>query len=326
MQRGGGLITAEDLAQYQAKERAPIRGTYRGYEIVSMPPPSSGGVALVEMLNILEGYDLAAAGHNSPKYVHLVAEAMRRAFVDRAHYLGDPDFVENPIDRLTSKSYAAELRKTIQSDHATVSSPTQVAQGFESKETTHYSVVDADGMAVSVTYTLEYGYGLGVVVPGAGFLLNNEMGDFNARSGVTDSTGLIGTPANLARPGKRMLSSMTPTIISKDGRLVGVVGSPGGRTIINTVLEVILNQIDFNMGIADAVKAPRFHHQWLPDVLSVEENGLPPSTVSALKAMGYRVSMRGVQGTAHSIRIDPRTGERQGAADPRDADAGAAGH
>jgi gamma-glutamyltranspeptidase/glutathione hydrolase len=163
-------------------------------------------------------------------------------------------------------------------------------------------------------------------VPGAGFLLNNEMGDFNARAGVTDSTGLIGTPANLARPGKRMLSSMTPTIISKDGRLVGVVGSPGGRTIINTVLEVILNQIDFNMGIADAVKAPRFHHQWLPDVLSVEETGLPPSTVSALEAMGYRVRMRGAQATAHSIRIDPRTGDRQGAADPRDDDAGAAGY
>jgi len=326
MQRGGGLITAEDLARYQAKERAPIRGSYRGYDIVSMPPPSSGGVALVEMLNILEGYDLAAAGHNSPKYVHLVAEAMRRAFVDRAHYLGDPYFVETPIDRLTSKSYAAELRKTIQPDRATASSPAQVAQGFESNETTHYSVVDADGMAVSVTYTLEYGYGLGVVVPGAGFLLNNEMGDFNARPGLTDSTGLIGTPANLARPGKRMLSSMTPTIISKDGRLVAVVGSPGGRTIINTVLEVILNEIDFNMGIADAVKAPRFHHQWEPDVLDVEDNGFPQSTVAALEAMGYHVNMRGRQGTAHSIRIDPQTGDRQGAADPRDTDAGAAGH
>jgi gamma-glutamyltranspeptidase/glutathione hydrolase len=326
MERNGGLITTQDLAQYQAKERAPIRGTYRGYEITSMPPPSSGGIALVEMLNILEGYDLAAAGHDSPKYVHLVAEAMRRAFVDRARYVGDPDFVQTPVERLTSKSYAAELRRTIQSDRATVSIPVQVGQGFESKETTHYSVVDADGMAVSVTYTLEYGYGLSAVVPGAGFLLNNEMGDFNARPGVTDSTGLIGTPANLARPGKRMLSSMTPTIIAKDGRLVAVVGSPGGRTIINTVLQVILNQIDFNMGIEDAVKARRFHHQWLPDVLSVEENGLPLSTVSALEAMGYRVSMRGGQGTAHSIRIDPRTGDRQGAADPRDEDAGTADH
>ena len=291
-----------------------------------MPPPSSGGTALVEMLNVLEGYDLAAAGHDSPRYVHLVTEAMRRAFVDRARYLGDPDFVETPIARLTSKSYAAELRRTIESDHATASTPTQVAQGFESNETTHYSVVDANGMAVSVTYTLEYGYGLAAVVPGAGFLLNNEMGDFNGRPGLTDTTGLIGTPANLARPGKRMLSSMTPTIIAKDGRLVAVVGSPGGRTIINTVLQLILNQVDFNMGIDDAVKAPRFHHQWLPDVLSVEQDGLPLSTVSALEAMGYHVNMRGRQGTAHSIRIDPRTGDRQGAADPRDADAGAAGY
>ena len=326
MRRGGGFITMEDLAQYQAKERAPVRGTYRGYEIISMPPPSSGGTALVEMLNVLEGYDLAAAGHDSPRYVHLVTEAMRRAFVDRARYLGDPDFVETPIARLASKSYAAELRRTIESDHATASTPTQAAQGFESNETTHYSVVDANGMAVSVTYTLEYGYGLAAVVPGAGFLLNNEMGDFNGRPGLTDTTGLIGTPANLARPGKRMLSSMTPTIIAKDGRLVAVVGSPGGRTIINTVLQVILNQVDFNMGIDDAVKAPRFHHQWLPDVLSVEQNGLPLSTVSALEAMGYHVNMRGRQGTAHSIRIDPRTGDRQGAADPRDADAGAAGY
>ena len=326
MRRGGGLITAMDLAQYQAKERAPIRGSYRGYEIVSMPPPSSGGVALVEMLNILEGYDLAGAGHNSATYVHTVAEAMRRAFVDRARYLGDPDFVETPIERLTSKSYAAELRRTIRPDRATVSVPTQVTQGLESSETTHYSAVDASGMAVSVTYTLEFGYGLGAVVPGAGFLLNNEMGDFNGLSGVTDTTGLIGTPANLARPGKRMLSSMTPTIIAKDGKLVAVVGSPGGRTIINTVLQVILNQLDFNMGIEEAVTAPRFHHQWLPDVLSVEQDGLPLSTVAALEAMGYRVRVGGRQGTAHSIRIDSRTGARQGAADPRDADAGAAGY
>jgi gamma-glutamyltranspeptidase/glutathione hydrolase len=326
MRNGGGLITEEDLALYRAKERAPIRGTYRGYEIISMPPPSSGGVALVEMLNILEGYDLTVAGHNSARYVHLVAESMRRAFVDRAHYLGDPDFVQAPVERLTSKSYATGLRGTIRPDRATASTPTQISQGFESSETTHYSVVDASGMAVSVTYTLEFGYGLGAVVPGAGFLLNNEMGDFNAVSGVTDTTGLIGTPANLAGPGKRMLSSMTPTIIARDGRLIAVVGSPGGRTIINTVLQVILNQIDFNMGIEQAVTEPRFHHQWLPDVLFVEQNGLPLSTLSALEAMGYRVRMGGEQGTAHSIRIDPRTGDRQGAADPRDNDAGAAGY
>jgi len=326
MRRRGGLITTQDLAQYQAKERAPVRGTYRGYEIISMPPPTSGGVALIEILNILEGYGLRGLTHDSPQYVHYVAEAMRRAFVDRARYLGDPDFVEPPVQRLTSKSYAAELRRTIRTDHATPSTPAQVAQGFESSETTHYSVVDAAGMAVSVTYTLEFGYGLGAVVSGAGFLLNNEMGDFNAQPGVTDSTGAIGTPANVARPGKRMLSSMTPTIIAKDARLVAVVGSPGGRTIINTVLQVVLNLIDFDMDIQHAVAAPRFHHQWLPDVLDVEQNGLPASTVSALEGMGYRVRMRGEQGTAHSILIDQRTGQREGAADPRDEDAGAAGY
>lgn len=326
MQRGGGLITAQDLATYQAKERSPSVGSYRGYEIITMPLPSSGGVALVEMLNILEGYDLAAAGHNSPRYVHLVAESMRRAFLDRAIHLGDPDFVQPPVAKLTSKEYAARLRRTILPDRATPSSAAQVAQGWESDQTTHYSVVDADGMAVSVTYTLEAGYGLGAVVPGAGFLLNNEMGDFNGKPGVTDSTGLIGTPPNVARPGKRMLSSMTPTIIARDGRLVAVVGSPGGRTIINTVLQVVLNQIDFGMGIQEAVDAPRFHHQWLPDRISVEQDGLSLSTVAALSAMGHTVRMGGRQGTAHSIAIAPGTGVRMGAADPRDADAGAVGY
>jgi gamma-glutamyltranspeptidase/glutathione hydrolase len=326
MQRGGGLITEQDLAQYQAKERAPIRGTYRGYEIISMPPPSSGGVALVEMLNILEGYDLGAMGHNSPKYVHYVAEAMRRAFLDRARFLGDADFTPVPLAQLTSKAYAAELRKSILPDRASPSAPTQVAQAHESPETTHFSVVDASGMAVSVTYTLEQGYGVGAVVPGAGFLLNNEMGDFNGKPGLTDSTGLIGTEPNLARPGKRMLSSMTPSIVAKDGKLFAVVGSPGGRTIINTVLQVILNQTDFDMSLADAVAAPRFHHQWLPDRLMVERNGLSAETVAALEAMGYQVQFGGEQGTAHSIRIDQRTGARIGVADPRDTDAGAAGY
>jgi gamma-glutamyltranspeptidase/glutathione hydrolase len=326
MRRGGGLITEQDLALYEAKVRAPIRGTYRGYEIISMPPPSSGGVAMVEMLNILEGYDLNAMGHDSAPYVHYVTEAMRRAFLDRARHLGDPDFVQAPIDRLTSKSYAAELRKTILADRASPSLPAQVAQRNESDQTTHYSVVDADGMAVSVTYTLENGYGLGAVVPGAGFLLNDEMGDFNGKRGLTDSTGLIGTDANLARPGKRMLSSMTPTIVAKDGKLFAVVGSPGGRTIINTVMEVILDQVDFGMGIDSAVAAKRFHHQWLPDELFVEKDGLTPKAVASLEAMGHRVQVIDGQGTAHSIRVDPRTGMRRGAADPRDTDAGAAGY
>ena len=326
MKRGGGLITEEDLANYVAKERAPARGTYRGYDIISMPPPSSGGVAMTEMLNILEGYDLTAAGHNTPQYVHLVVEAMRRGFLDRARYLGDPDFTKAPLNKLGSKAYATVLRKSILPDKATPSAPSQIALAHESNETTHFSVVDASGMAVSVTYTLENSYGLGAVVAGAGFLLNDEMGDFNGKPGLTDSTGLIGTDANLAKPGKRMLSSMTPTIIAKDGKLVAVVGSPGGRTIINTVLQVVLNITDFKMPIQDAVNAPRFHHQWLPDVVSAERNGLSPATVTALEAMGYRVRIAGQQGTAHSIMIDARTGARIGAPDSRDTDAGAAGH
>ncbi|MEP6618297.1 MAG: gamma-glutamyltransferase [bacterium] len=325
MKHGGGLITEEDLAAYEAKERAPVRSTYRGYEIISMPPPSSGGVAMTEMLNILEGYDLKAAGHNSPRYVHLVVEAMRRAFLDRARFLGDPDFVKAPLDQIDSKAYATTLRKGILADRATPSAPSQIVLAHESDETTHFSVVDESGMAVSVTFTLENSYGLGAVVAGAGFLLNDEMGDFNGKPGLTDSTGLIGTDANLARPGKRMLSSMTPTIIAKDGKLVAVVGSPGGRTIINTVLQVVLNITDFNMPVQEAVNAPRFHHQWLPDVVSVERDGLPPATVTALEGMGYRVRFAGQQGTAHSIMIDPKTGARIGAPDPRDTDAGAAG-
>jgi len=326
LQRGGGIITVDDLARYEAKERAAVRGTYRGYEIVSMPPPSSGGVAMVEMLNILEGFDLASAGHNSPTYVHLVTEAMRRAFLDRARFLGDPDFTRAPIDRLTSKSYAGTLRKTISKDRATPSAPTQIAEAYESLETTHFSVVDASGMAVSVTYTLEAGYGLAAVVGGAGFLLNNQMGDFNGKPGLTDSTGLVGTAPNIAQPGKRMLSSMTPSIIARDGQLVAVVGSPGGRTIINTVLQVVLNLIDFHMSIQDAVNAPRFHHQWVPNVLTVERNGLSPSTIAALQAMGHEVRVGGQQGTAHSIFVDAKSGRRIGAADPRDKDAGAIGY
>ena len=326
MKQSGGIITEEDLAKYEAKERAPIRGNYRGYDIISMPPPSSGGIALVEMLNILEGYPLEAAGHDSPRYVHLVTETMRRAFLDRAKYLGDADFAKVPVAMLIDKQYAADIRHTIVPGRATPSQPAEIAQRHESNQTTHYSVVDANGMAVSVTYTLENGYGLGAVVPGAGFLLNNQMGDFNGKPGLTDTTGLIGTDANLARPGKRMLSSMTPTIIARQGKLVAVVGSPGGRTIINTVLQVILNQVDFKMGIRAAVDAKRFHHQWLPDRLFVENHGLPPATVDSLALMGHPITWIGAQGTAHSIRIDAATGARQGAADTRDKDAGAAGY
>jgi gamma-glutamyltranspeptidase / glutathione hydrolase len=325
MKRGGGLITEEDLARYQAKERTPVRGTYRGYDIISMPPPSSGGVAMIEMLNILEGYDLRSLGHNSVQHVHYLTEAMRRAFLDRARHLADPDFATVPVEKLTSKAYAQQLRSTIDAKKATPSAPADVAVASESMETTHYSVVDKSGLAVSVTYTLEAGYGSGIVVPGAGFLLNNEMGDFNAKPGLTNANGLIGTDPNLARPEQRMLSSMTPSIVAKDGKLVAVIGSPGGRTIINTVLQVTSNIIDFGMNIQQAVNAPRIHHQWLPDRISIEQNGVTAEVAEQLKQMGHTVNVGGRQGTAHSIMIDP-SGKRLGAPDPRDRDAGAAGH
>lgn len=323
MRRGGGIITEDDLERYDARERAPVMGTYRGYDVISMPPPSSGGVALVTMLNILEAYDLQSMGHNSTAYLHHVAEAMRRAYRDRAEYLADTDFYDVPVHRLTSKDHAARLRRSLNPERASVSMPSDVDTGTESPETTHYSVVDGDGMAVSVTYTLEQGYGSEIVVPGAGFLLNNEMGDFNAAPGLTTTGGLIGTEPNLARPGQRMLSSMTPTILARDGELVAVIGSPGGRTIINTVLQLVLNTVDFGMGIREAVAAPRAHHQWLPDRIRIEENGVTPEVAEALEAMGHVVQVQGSQGSANSIGIDPDTGEKVGAPDPRSPDSGA---
>jgi gamma-glutamyltranspeptidase / glutathione hydrolase len=326
MERGGGIITLEDLALYQPRERTPIRGTYRGYEVISMPPPSSGGVALVQMLNILEAYDLRGMGHNSAAYIHHLAEAMRLAYRDRARFVADPDFVEVPVERLTSKSYAASLRGRIDPTRATPSSPADLTLPEESDQTTHYSVVDANGLAVSVTYTLEAGYGSKIVVPGGGFLLNNEMGDFNARPGLTTEAGLIGTEPNLARPEQRMLSSMTPTILARDGELVAVVGSPGGRTIINTVLQVVLNIVDHGMSIDRAVDAPRLHHQWLPDRISIEADGAAEPVVAALRALGHEVRTVARQGSVQAIMIDAATKQRLGAPDRRDGDAGAAGH
>jgi gamma-glutamyltranspeptidase / glutathione hydrolase len=326
MRRGGGLIALEDLARYRARERAPVRGSYRGLEIVSMPPPSSGGVALITMLNVLEGWDMESLGHNTARSVHLLAEAMRRAYRDRARHLADPDAVDVPVHRLTSKEHAAALRAEIDRGRASVSVAADVADHDESPETTHYSVVDANGMAVSVTYTLEAGYGSGITVPGAGFLLNNEMGDFNARPGLTTATGLIGTEPNLVRPEQRMLSSMTPTILARDGELVAVIGSPGGRTIINTVLQLVLNLADHRMGPTEAIAAGRVHHQWLPDRIVAEEGALSDVTVEALRALGHEVVVRGRQGLAHSILIDASTGERVGQPDTRNPDAGAAGH
>jgi gamma-glutamyltranspeptidase/glutathione hydrolase len=325
MKRGGGLITEEDLARYEAKERTPVRGTYRGYEIISAPPPSSGGVALIQILNILEGYNVRAFGHNSAAHVHHLVEAMRRAFLDRAGHLSDPDFAPVPVARLVDKHYAGRLRRTIDPDKATPSAPEDIDTAGESMETTHYSVVDKDGMAVSVTYTLEAAYGSAIVVPGAGFLLNNEMGDFNAAPGLTNTNGLIGTRPNLARPEQRMLSSMAPSIITKDVKPVAVIGSPGGRTIISTVVQVISNLIDFGMDIQQAVNAPRIHHQWLPDRISIEQDGVTPQVAEQLRAMGHLLSVAGRQGAAHSVVIDAR-GNRLGAADVRDDDAGAAGH
>ena len=326
MRRGGGLITLEDLSRYQARERATIQGTYRGYDVISMPPPSSGGVAIVTMLNILEAYDLPGMGHNSAEYIHHLAEAMRRAYRDRAQFLADADFSDVPVQRLTSKEHATWLRRNIDSERASVSHPTDVEMPPESPETTHYSVVDADGMAVSVTYTLESGYGSGIVVPGAGFLLNNEMGDFNAGPGLTNESGLIGTAANLARPQQRMLSSMSPSIVARDGALVAVIGTPGGRTIINTTLQLILNMVDFGMSITEAVAATRIHHQWLPDRIRVESNGISAQIQSQLEKMGHIVQVGGRQGSANSIGVDLTTGERIGAPDPRSPDSGARGH
>jgi gamma-glutamyltranspeptidase/glutathione hydrolase len=325
MERGGGMITEEDLARYEAKEREPVHGTYRGYDIISMHPPSSGGPALIEMLNILEGYDLASMGHNTAAYIHHLTEAMRRAYRDRARWVADMDFVEVPLARILSKEYAAELRESIDPQRATPSSVADVEQPYESPETTHYSVVDAAGMAVSVTYTLEAWYGSKITVPGAGFVLNNEMGDFNAAPGLTTASGLIGTEPNLARPEQRMLSSMTPSIVAKDGNLVAVVGSPGGRTIINSVLEVIIHLIDFGMDIQSAVDAPRFHHQWLPARITIERDGATGEVIAELRAMGHEVRMGGTQGRTNCIGIDPLTGEVIGAADTRQPDAAAIG-
>ncbi len=328
MVRGGGWITEEDLARYQAREREPVRGTYRGYDIISMPPPSSGGTALVQMLNVLEGYDVAAMGAGSPEYAHHLIESMRRAFRDRAMFLADPDFADVPVARLTSKEYANELRPTIQTDAASVSDPGDVetAASWESMETTHYSVVDGDGMAVSVTYTLEGGYGSYITVPGAGFLLNNEMGDFNGRPGLTAENGLIGTEANLARPEQRMLSSMTPTIVARDGELVAVIGSPGGRTIINTVLQLVVNLVDFGQSPEGVVAAKRLHHQWLPDAVRIEEGFMSEEDAAVLTAMGHEVNWSRGQGIAHCIFVDGATGTIVGVPDPRDSDGSAAGY
>jgi gamma-glutamyltranspeptidase/glutathione hydrolase len=326
MAANGGLITRADMKAYRAKKRTPLVGRYRGHDIISMPPISSGGVALIEMLNILEGYDVKSLGFRSAASVHLIAEAMRRAFADRARHLGDPDFNPGmPVERLVSKEYAAALRQTISARRASKSSPDRFEWPAESDETTHLSVVDADRNAVALTYTLENGYGAKIVAPGTGFLLNDEMGDFNAGPGLTTASGLIGTAPNLSEPGKRMVSSMTPTIVAREGALVMVTGSPGGRTIINTVLHTILNVVDHGMSPRAAVDAPRFHHQWLPDRIVYERWGLSPDTVGLLEGMGHSLDTTTYQGVAEVIVVDPKEGLLEGAADNRAPDGAAIG-
>jgi gamma-glutamyltranspeptidase/glutathione hydrolase len=323
----GGLLTREDLRAYQARRRVPLKGTYRGHDVLAMPPPSSGGTALIEMLNILEGYDLARTGFGSAATVHLLAESMRRAFADRARYLGDPEANPGmPIDRLISKEYAGALRGDIRPDRASVSSPETFEWPGESEATTHVSVVDGERNAVALTYTLEDSYGAKIVVPGAGFLLNNEMGDFNAGPGLTDKEGLIGTEPNLAAPGKRMLSSMTPTIVARDGAPYLVIGSPGGRTIINTVLQALVNVIDFGMNIQEAIDAPRLHHQWLPDRIQHERFGLSPDTMALLAARGHVLFESPFnQGAAQGIVNNAREGVLEGGFDRRAYDSAAIG-
>ena len=326
MKAGGGLITREDLEAYKPLRSAPLRGTYRGYEVLAMPPVSSGGVALLTMLNVLEGYDLAKDGFGSAANVHRIAETMRRAFADRGRFLGDPaSNPDMPIARLVSKEHAAALRRTIDERRASVSDPARFEWPTESSDTTHIAVVDADRNAVSMTYTLEDNYGSKILVPGAGFLLNNEMGDFNAGPGLTDRTGLIGTAPNLAAPGKRMLSSMTPTILARDGKLFLAIGSPGGRTIINTVLLAILDVVDFGMNVQEAIDAPRFHHQWLPDELRYEKFGLSPDTLALLSSRGHALKEVYVQGIAQAILYDAKADLLEGASDRRDRDGAAIG-
>ncbi|HEY0405118.1 MAG TPA: gamma-glutamyltransferase, partial [Pyrinomonadaceae bacterium] len=321
MKRHNGLITTTDMRAYVAKERAPLRSTYRGYEVVSMPPPSSGGAVLIEMLNILEGYNLGKMNWSSTERYHLLTETMRRAFADRAEYMGDADFVKVPIAGIIDKDYAARQRSTIRMDRASKSTEVQAGRptGYEAEETTHFTVVDAEGNAVANTYTLNGSFGSAVVAKGTGVLLNNEMDDFAAKPGVPNAYGLIQGERNSVAPRKRPLSAMTPTfVMRKDGSLWFTTGSPGGPTIINTVLQVITNVIDYNMNIQQAIDAPRIHHQWLPDEIVYEPFKLSIETQSALEALGHKlVSNPRFMGDAHGIMIEQQTGMRLGASDPR---------
>jgi gamma-glutamyltranspeptidase/glutathione hydrolase len=340
MQKGGGLITAEDLAHYEVKEREPVRGTYRGYEVISAPPPSSGGTVLIESLNILEGYDLAKMGDRSAQSMHYTTEAFRRAFFDRAEFMGDPDFAKIPVAQLIDKRYAAAWEDTIDPAHATPSKELKRPAVFneleqyaamhppmappESNHTTHYSVMDGDGNAVAVTTTINDWFGSRVTADGLGFLMNDEMDDFSAKPGVPNSDGLLQSDVNAVGPGKRPLSSMTPTIVVHDGKTVMVLGSPGSSKIITTVANVLMGVVDYGMNIQEAVNAPRFHNQWMPDVLSVEP-WFSPDTLGLLRHMGYNIEVGLHYGTdvdfywsdAECIAVDAKTGDRLGASDGR---------
>ncbi len=319
----GGIMTADDLKSYSAVIRAPVRGLYRGYDIVSMPLPSSGGVVLVEMLNILEGFPLAEMKQGSPESLHVMIEAMKRAYADRARYLGDPAFVSAPVVALTSKDYAAKQRASIDLARATPwTDALSALPPREGSNTTHFSVVDSQGNAVSNTYTLNFPYGVGLVAEGTGVLLNNELDDFTAAPGASNAFGLVGFEANLPGPGKRPLSSMSPTIVLKDGKPVLVTGSPGGSRIISTVLQVIVNVLDYHMDVAAAVDAPRLHHQWLPDEVRIER-GFAEDTLAGLRAKGHRLVEPMGQTSANSIAVTPNG--LLGAPDPRTRGAEAAG-
>jgi gamma-glutamyltranspeptidase / glutathione hydrolase len=329
IKRNNGLMTMEDLRGYVAKERAPVRGNYRGHEIISMPPPSSGGAVLIEMLNILEGFELKKMEASSSDRYHLMAEAMRRAFADRAEYMGDSDFVKVPVQGLIDKSYAATLRAGIKSDRASTSAEVRAGRpaGYESDETTHFTVVDAEGNAVANTYTLNNSYGSAAVAKGTGLLLNDEMDDFAAKPGTPNMYGLIQGERNAVAPKKRPLSAMTPTIVlRKDGSLWFTVGSPGGPTIINTVLCIITNVIDYEMNIQQAIDFPRIHHQWLPDELVGEPFGLSGDTQRALTSRGHKLAKLRYLGDAEGIMIEEKTGMRLGATDPRRSDGQAVGY
>ena len=338
VQKGGGLITEKDLASYVVKEREPLTGTYKDYTIVSAPPPSSGGIVLIEALNILEGYNLSRLGDRTPAEMHLITEAYRRAYMDRSDYLGDPDYVKIPIEQLTDKKYAAAWRASIQEDQATASAslkrpadflpepPTMAEVRHESAQTTHYSVMDAEGNAVSVTTTLNNGFGSDVTAEKLGFLLNDEMDDFASKQGVPNMYGLIQGPANSIAPGKRPLSAMTPTIVLKDGKVAMVLGSPGGGRIITTVANIFLSAVDEGLNIQEAVDAPRFHHQYLPDVLLLEP-GFAGSTVEGLRALGYHVNIsKGHWSDGECIAVDPKTGDLEGGQDHRHTFGKAAGY